>query len=180
MIFLAASLAGLTDTTLLALLHIYGLRSGFDQQTAVIMLTVAFTGTVALQVPVGWIADHLDHHLLLVLFGIVFVGIPIAVPFILNLGLVFWPVLFIWGGASMGIYTVGLTMLGERFELTQLAGANAVFVMIYEIGSLIGPVLAGAGMDLVGRNGFLIALAAPAAVFIAFAALQRNSWRNQQ
>ena len=36
----------------------------------------------------------------------------------------------------MGVYTIGLTLLGERFKGRDLASANATYVMLYAIGLL--------------------------------------------
>jgi len=47
--------------------------------------------------------------------------------------------------------------------------------MIYEIGSLSGPVLAGGAMDLVGRQGMPLVVALATAGFLVFAAVRRRN-----
>src|SRR3546814_3441472 len=54
-----------------------------------------------------------------------------------------YPILFLWGGAAFGLYTVAVTMLGERYRGGELAAANAAFVMMFEIANLTGPPIAG-------------------------------------
>jgi hypothetical protein len=67
--------------------------------------------------------------------------------------------------------------MGERFPRHELAGANAAFVIMYELGSTGGPVVAGGTMDLAGPHGLMLILALiPAAylVFIAISPLGRS------
>ena len=165
LILLAAALSGLTDTSLLSLLHVYGLHRGMEQSNAVLMLTVAFTGTVAFQIPIGWLADHMSRRRLLRLLIALFVAIPALIPAVLTSEPLLWPLLLVWGGASMGVYTVSLSMIGDEFAAAALPGANAAFVMVYEFGSMVGPVWCGAGMDILGPSGLLWALAVPAVIF---------------
>ncbi|MBT7613117.1 MAG: MFS transporter, partial [Rhodospirillaceae bacterium] len=77
-----------------------------------------------------------------------------------------------WGGAGTGFYTVGLVRLGQLFGPSQLSAATAAFVMTTHIGSIIGPVIAGIGMDLWNPNGFIAAMAASALAFLVF-----GTWR---
>jgi hypothetical protein len=54
-----------------------------------------------------------------------------------------WPVLLVHGGMSGGIYVLGLALMGERFKGASLAGANAAFILTYEVGAMVGPPTAG-------------------------------------
>jgi hypothetical protein len=56
-------------------------------------------------------------------------------------------VLFLWGGATAGIYTVGLAHLASRFSGADLAGANAAFIFCYALGMLAGPLAIGDAMS---------------------------------
>jgi predicted MFS family arabinose efflux permease len=67
--------------------------------------------------------------------------------------------LLVWGGVAGALYTVGLAHLGARFSGSDLASANAAFVILYNVGLVIGPPLAGGGLDLYPPHGFAYALA---------------------
>ena len=88
-----------------------------------------------------------------------------------------WIMLIVWGGTSFGIYTVGLALLGVRFPGPQLAGANTVFIMFYEIGSFTGPVIGGAAMDLWSEDGLPIAVAIVAGAFLLLGLLRTGRQR---
>jgi hypothetical protein len=82
-------------------------------------------------------------------------------------------ILVAWGGATMAIYTLSLAVMGESFPRAQLAGANAAFVIMYELGSVSGPLVAGGAMDLAGPHGLMLILALIAAGYLAIVAILR-------
>lgn len=169
--------AGFTDMAIITLYPLYALRSGFSQDAALLMLSVYFVGSLALQLPIGWLADHLDRRRILMLCAGVGVVGPLMLPFVLHIEVVLWPLLFLWGGAVVGLYTVGLTLLGQSFPAAQLARAVAVFVMFYTTGGVIGPVVAGGAMEVAGPSGLPFALAVVCAVLLAVVGLGTGSTR---
>jgi hypothetical protein len=72
------------------------------------------------------------------------------------------------------MYTLGLALLGERFRPGQLAAANAAFVMMYEVGSITGPVASGAALDRWPTYGLPVSVGIVAALFIAVALARRR------
>jgi len=72
----------------------------------------------------------------------------------------------------MGVYTIGLTILGERFKGRELASANATYVMLYAIGLLGGPMVEGVALDLWNPNGLMVVLAAISAFYVIFLMLR--------
>lgn len=164
-IMLAATISGLSDATVFALLPVYALRVGFAPETAVLLLSTFLAGNLALQVPLGWLADRVNRRLLLAICGAAGVLGPAAVAAALGTWLV-WPLLFAWGGVVMGVYTIGLCMLAERFDTATLSGANAAFVMLYSLGSMSGPVLGSAAMTLWDPHGMLAFGAAASLLFL--------------
>jgi predicted MFS family arabinose efflux permease len=67
--------------------------------------------------------------------------------------------LIAWGGVVAGLYTVGLTHLGARLSGTDLASANAAFIMMYSVGMLVGPTMIGAGMQVWDPHGLTVVAA---------------------
>jgi hypothetical protein len=99
------------------------------------------------------------------------IAYPLMLP---GMGPLYWLMMFVWGGVSWGMYTLGLALLGERFQPGQLAAANAAFVMVYEVGSITGPVVSGAALDEWPTWGLPVAVGIVAAMFIVVAATQRS------
>jgi MFS family permease len=165
----AALAAGAIDSGLYLLLPIYAIENGFDREMTATWLTVWIAGTIFLQPPLGWLVDRFDARKMLVAITVLVMAGMIALPYLWGGGIVFWIVTFLWGGVVLGIYTVGIVLLGRRFRGTQIAAANAGFVMVYEIGAIVGPVSIGAAMDSFGANGIVPVVVAMCAIFIAIA-----------
>jgi MFS family permease len=178
-IFAGIFVSGLVDTAILSLLPIYGLRSGLAQDDAIILLSVAIAGTVVLQLPIGWLADRIGARRLLLASGILGLVGAAALPAALAMPTLRWAILFVWGGVVAGLYTLGLTDLGRRFTGGALADANALFVMVYCLGSLAGPTVTGLVMDTLGPVGFPITLTTVFALFLAVGAIRTLARRGR-
>ena len=76
--------------------------------------------------------------------------------------------LALWGGIVMGIYTVGLTTIGERFKGSELVGANAAYVILYSLGLLMGPSVQGVALDAWNTHGLLVALGGICLAYVLF------------
>ena len=168
LVMMGALCGGLMDFALFALLPVYGLRHGLDQASAVFMITVFIGGNVLLQLPIGWLADHTSR--LIVLFACILFSLAgaLLLPLLISEPRLLYWLVFFWGGALFAIYTIGLGLLGDGFPRNQLAAANVVFIMVYEIGSAGGPTLAGTAIDAFGPEG-LTAVVAIAATALAIA-----------
>ena len=69
-----------------------------------------------------------------------------------------WPLVFLWGGASFGIYTMALIQLGERFSGQTLIAGNAGFALAWGIGGIVGSPATGLAIQLIGHQGLPLAL----------------------
>jgi MFS family permease len=169
----AATLAGLiygaTETDIFNMLPIYAVRTGMSEQSAAFVLTIFAAGNIMCQVPIGLLADRFDRRL--VLLACAFVGLAgtLAIPFASHSMGLFALSLFIYGGAVVGLYTVGLTLLGQRFRGADLAAANSAFVLMYSTGALLGPPLSGLAMDLWNPHGLIAAMGGMCAIYLLIA-----------
>jgi MFS family permease len=133
-------------------------------------------GTVTLQLPLGWLADKVGRRRLLLVSGVAGAAGAMALPLALGLPSLLWVILFLWGGFFVGLYTIALAELGERFQGPALAGANGLFVMSYSVGSLAGPPALGVAMDVFGPNGLPFGLAAACLAFLLVATVRTMRW----
>jgi MFS family permease len=162
-ILFATALAGCYEQTTLSLLPVWGLRIGLGTAFAAATLTAVYLGAIALQVPIGWLSDHMTRlSALRICAAAAVLGAALLVV-VGSATLPLYAVLFLWGGMATGIYPVALAMAGERFTGSDLVSVNAAMIMSYGLGGLIGPVLGGAAMDLRNPEGL------PALLFLLFA-----------
>lgn len=155
----AAFVIGALESSSFSLLPIYGLRIGYAQNIAVVLITLVMLGNVAFQIPFGILSDKMDRRKLLFVCGLLGLLGCVSFPFVAGTQYLFYTVLFAWGGATGALYTVGLAHLGSRFSGLDLVNANSAFIFCYALGMLIGPALTGVSMDLLSTIGFPVALA---------------------
>jgi MFS family permease len=158
-IMLAVALYGVFEATTFALLPIWGVRVGLVPAEAAATLTAIGLGSLALQVPIGWLSDRLARRTVLRLCGAAGLMGAMLLPFLAGSAPMLFLALVLWGGCAGGIYPVALGMAGARFRGAELLGANAAVIIAYGVGSLVGPALGGAAMDLWNPQGLLAALA---------------------
>jgi MFS family permease len=89
-----------------------------------------------------------------------------------------WGIVFATGGIFNAVYTLGLALLGQRFQAKTLVSAGAAFMTTYSIGAVGGPPLVGALMDAFGARSLPLVLGGVAAI-VAFCALAaRLEWKH--
>lgn len=162
---LAGLMYGAIETGIFGLLPVFGVRSGFSEGMAAAQLTVIAAGNILLQYPVGWLADKAPARRVLMLCAVTGVLGGVLLPLVKDSVLI-WPLLFIWGGTITGMYTVALTMLGQKYTGLALASANAALIIAYNAGAMGGPPMLGQAMDLVDPNGLAYGLAGFFAIFV--------------
>lgn len=150
-----------------ALVPVYGLRSGLDAVAAAYCLTVIGVGRVLLQFPIGRLADTQDRSTLLAACIGGTLLLTLLLPWAVVAGAWGYPVLMLWGGIYGGIYSVALTIVGERFRGEELIVANASLAMVWGLGGMAGPGLAGMAMDIWDPHGMVVVIAAACAVTLA-------------
>lgn len=181
--FLAVLVFGASEASAFHLLTIYGLRLGLTEEAAASALQALIIGYIATQFAIGALTKRVGTRRLLIAIAILSaIGaafLPIAADAPPTPGLeglfggpapaLFYVLIFFVGGLSCGLYTAGLVMLGERFQGSDLAGANSAFILVYGLGSLLAPPLAHRAMDLAPPHGLAWFFAAIFGVYGVFA-----------
>jgi MFS family permease len=156
-LLVAVWVAAATETSMLALFPTYGRSMGLAEQQLATLLTIFFFGNVALQIPLGLVAERLSARTVMV--GCAFLGtcgcallpLVLATPWQ-------WPVIFFWGAFSYGMYTMSVIELGQRFSGTMLVAGNAAFAMMWGFGGIAGPPFSGSSMQVLGPHGLPLVL----------------------
>ncbi|SDG49590.1 MFS transporter [Roseospirillum parvum] len=179
-LFLFAAAAGMIEVACITLMPVFSLRNGLPEDLALVGLTAFSAGALVMQLPLGRIADRLapDVMMLLTLAGTL---VPAALlPWAVGQGTgALFPVLFLLGGFGFGLYTIGLTVMGKRYQGSALLAANARFMIVYEAAAVAGPAIGGLGLDHAPRFGlpaFLVVVIVLVMAVVAGRGLTR--WRN--
>lgn len=148
-----------------SLLPVYGVRLGHAEGDAALFVTAVAVGNMLTQIPLGLLADRVDRLKVLGLCALGGLVGAAALPFVAHSVPATLVLLVVWGGIIGGLYTVGLVHLGSRYSGTDLAAANAAFVMMYAAGMTLGLPTLGAGLDIWNPHGIAVAMAA---FFVAY------------
>lgn len=141
----------------LALLPVYGTYHSIAEARMSALLSVMIAGNIAMQVPLGLLAERLTaRSVRLVCIAITILGCMLL-PLLIETSLI-WPMIFVWGAVSYGIYTMSIIELGERFTGSTLIAGNAAFSLMWGVGGISMPPLAGSAMDVLGAGGLPITL----------------------
>ena len=163
------------DAVLLTFLPIYAVGIGLDEVDGIRLLTVLAIGSMALQYPIGWLADRVSNRAIAAAIGVALLAGSAAFPWALPhtvIGMVF---MFFYGGALGGLYTLSLVLLGRRFEGADLSAASAMLSVMFCIGAFIWPSLGGGAMDRFGGSAMPVVLMAAYAMFLLIVAGARRS-----
>jgi len=161
------------EQSVLALLPVYGTHYGIPEARMSALLSMMIAGNIAMQVPLGLLAERLTARL--VRFGCVSVTILgcLLLPVLIETPLI-WPCVFIWGAVSYGIYTMSIIELGERFSGSTLVAGNAAFSLMWGVGGIVVPPLTGSVMDVIGAAGLPVTLGAICAALAATTIFRRR------
>ena len=165
-IFGAAILCGLDDVMFVSFFPIFMIKSNFSQDLALQYVTITLVGGVICQPIVGVLLDKVNKRLLMNIAVLITFICPIIFAIFINNFYIMAISCFMWGGAASGIFAISLTMLGERYSASQVAGATAILVMVFEVGSLTGPLIGGRVMDIVGPMGFIYTITSFTFIFL--------------
>ena len=154
------------DAVLLTFLPIYAVGTGLGEADAVRLLAVLAIGSMALQYPIGWLADHVDSHALVVAIALALLAGSAALPWVLQPGVIATVFMFFYGGALGALYTISLVLLGRQFRGADLAAASAMLSVMFCVGAFVWPPLGGAIMDRFGERAMPVSLVVAYATFL--------------
>jgi MFS family permease len=90
-----------------------------------------------------------------------------------------WGIVLATGGVFNAVYTLGLALLGQRFESNALVSAGATFMTTYSIGAVAGPPIVGALMDAFGTRSLPLVLGSVSAIVACSALAARLEWKHR-
>jgi MFS family permease len=163
---LAVFVTALLEQVSLSLLPVYGLSHGIREAEMSALIGVLIAGNIALQVPLGLAAERWSARAMLAATAAAAALGALLIPPLIETPLI-WPLIFLWGAASFGIYTVTLVSFGKQFTGSALVAGNAAFALMWGIGGISGPSVTGAIMNAVGVEALPFVLAFVCVVLVA-------------
>jgi MFS family permease len=173
-----ALLAGVLEMVPWSLMQVYAIDNKWSLRAAAFALPVFYWGQVVLTYPIGWLADRRPRrHVLLATSGGALLCMALMV--LLARSPALFVIVFLSGGIATATYTLGLAILGQRFDAGTLVSANAAFIACYGVGTILGPPAVGGLMDRFGPDALPAALGGVSACIFLCAAAARLEWRHR-
>jgi len=163
------------ETAGLSFIGLYATAQGWTNDQAMRLISTLMLGAIVLQLPIGWLADRVPKRKLVMALAWISAAGALAWPFVLSHTALAFSMVFCWGGVFVGIYTVMLALVGERFGGASLVGIYAVMGLAWGIGALVGPALAGVAMGASARFGFPCLISLACAGFAVFVLRSRSA-----
>jgi len=173
-----ALLAGVLEMVPWSLMQVYAIDNKWSLRAAAFALPVFYWGQILLTYPIGWIADRRPRRSVLLgtsagaLLCMASMALVARSPAL-------WVVVFLAGGIATATYTLGLAILGQRFDAGTLVSANAAFIACYGVGTILGPPMVGMLMDRLGPNALPAALGGVSACIFVCASAARLEWQRR-
>ncbi len=164
---------GLLHSALFGMGAVYGRSVDLSVQQVSLFMFVLVIGAAVFQWPIGKLSDRVDRRRVitwLALFGAL--ACALAVP-LGHLG----PVWLIALAAPIGIallplYSLAIAHTNDHVDENRRVAASSLLTLVFGIGAVGGPSIAGALMDLLGSDGFLWMLSAILLALAMFAIIR--------
>lgn len=166
---IGALASGLTMGTFWTMGPLYATRLGLDEAGVALLVSVMIIGGAVLQWPLGWISDRYDRRYAL---GLAAGGAAVAAACMAVFGhvdLVLHVAAFLYGGTAFAIYPIVVAHMVDHLTHDNILSGNAGILLLYGIGAMVGPTLAGALMGWVGAAAipaFFAVVMAPLALYV--------------
>jgi cyanate permease len=159
LLLFAVGCATLFDGVFISFFSIFGLRSGLSVETASLALGIGIFGNMLFQFIIGLLADKWSKRGVVLLSAALTVAMSVALIWAVRSWLL-WPVIIILATSAFAVYVVALATVSEKFKGADIVACSAAFSVMWGVGGLVGPPLAGSAIDAFGINAMPVTLAA--------------------
>ena len=178
-VFFSIFCAGIEDSSFLALFPAFMINDFFTDKQIGLYIFIGGLFGVLCQPFIGALSDNFNKRIIifLLLFShicwLMLLNFSNSNPYLIIFALM------ISGFASTSLYTVTLAYLGERINVTDIAFATSLFIIIYELGEYLGPIIVGLNMNIYGNSGFIYTLSSFVIVCIIFGIIRSLFKKNE-
>ncbi|GBD43767.1 putative MFS-type transporter YcaD [bacterium HR40] len=163
------TVAGLVNGAVIGLFPVYGARIGLDVPFTVTLLSLLQIGSLVLQWPLGWLSDRTDRRFVIVGCATMVAALSLLLPlcgpgdrWLLAL------LAFLWGGFALSFYGLCIAHAADFAPPEQMVAVSGSALLAWASGSVAGPVVASALIDLFGAAALFGYAAAVDAALVGF------------
>ena len=152
-----AFIVGLANSAFLTLGAVYAAENEFPLTTITLFVSMPILAGAITQLPIGWLSDHFDRRwvltgsaLLAVIVDATFVLTPATSPG----GAIAMASIF--GIAIYAMYPVLVAHANDHANPEDAMLTSSAILMVFGVGSIIGPAVAGVLMGVIGSKGMFV------------------------
>ncbi len=165
----AAFASGLITGAFYGMTAVFGKSVGFSDAGIATFMATAILGGAALQWPVGHYSDSHDRRLVLLWVCILGAAVTAAAYVLAGLSVdSLLPLSLLLGGLIFSIYGLGVAHVNDVIDSSRLVEFTGGLLLVHGVGAAIGPVLAGAVMDVAGPASLMLFYAAVMAALAVY------------
>lgn len=153
----AGFLGGVYENGLNAVGPVQAIGFGYAAALAPMVAGVIAAGSLAVQLPLGRLADRVASRGLLISSMALLLAASSALPLAASYPALFWAVAAVWGAVGGGLYTLAMIRIGIEQRGAAFA-ATAAVISGYTAGGVVGPVVGGVALDLSPTYGLAASL----------------------
>ena len=166
MVFIAIGMTTLFEGIMLSFFTIYAIRHGLTQSAASQLMGFGIIACILFFYPTGQLADRWSRGGTVILCATIAVAGSLIIPATISTWAI-WPVVLLIRAGAFGVYGVGLASIGDTFNGPELVAASAFVAILWGIGGVIGPPIAGQIIDHFSIDTLPYMMAACYAVVLA-------------
>jgi MFS family permease len=153
---IACFASGLAQSAFFSMGAVYGLMQGLSLPLISIMLALPPLAVIVSQFPAGLLSDRYDRRTIIMIMSAVAAGVAglsLVAAAVSDIALIALFTLF--GAVALPIYSLVIAHANDHLDKEQMLGASGKLVLLYGLGAMAGPSLAGEFMQRLGTPGFM-------------------------
>jgi len=170
----ATALSGVSWAIVFTFGPVYAQRAGFSISEISLFMGVAMVGGALMQFPLGWLSDAIGRRA-----TIFFMSLGGVAASLLGLWLHAMPHVYQYlpfaliGALVLPLYGLGAAHTNDHVAPQTRVAAAAGLVLLFGLGSILGPLVVGSAITTLGAGGFFVVLAGVMGLSVAACALPR-------
>ena len=137
---------GIANGAVLMMAPFYAIRSGLSVSQTSLLMTTMIAGAVLLQIPIGRWSTHVRRRRSIIMVNLLAAGAAAAVASLPIGSVEQYVAIFVLGGSTFPIYALGVSHANDVLKPEQIVAASSLLVLIYGLGSILGPPTASLAM----------------------------------
>ncbi len=171
---LITMVAGISWAVIVTFGPVYAQQRGLNPAQTGLLMGSAMAGGMVMQVPLGWLSDHLGRRPTIALMSAAAVAASLFGLWADGHGMIAKSIAFALEGASVfTLYAIAVAQTNDAVAPSNRVAAAAGLVMLFGLGSIGGPLITGWALSLAGPASFFAVIAAIMSASLAAAALTR-------